>query len=418
MILDSTKNFAKSTLASGIAAGATSLSVGSGDGAKFPAPATEGSFNIVVWNKTDYSDPSDDPEKEIIRVTARSTDVMTITKAQEGTADSAHDTVGKTYGVMLAVTSKMINDINSWMDGLIKFSNLNAPEGFLINGKIVPTVDGSGNLTVAIKGMDGNNPSASNPVYCRIGGVVRTLTSALAIVAGTAGTNWLNAGSAELATKEIDFFVYLGWRASNSTVCLLMSRIPYANIHSDFNEVSALNEKSYIEVGGMATTDLVVNIGRFAATLSAGAGYIWTVPTFTASNLIQRPIYETRTLRMTPTIAGTGSMTVAVSTVDELCRYKIKGNSVEWHYGAILVRGGVASYGITFTLPLSASANGATGLNSSLGLFGGGGEHTNGLAGMSYIRISEPSRMTFRNAGADFSLATVHHRVSINYLIS
>ena len=35
---------------------------------------------------------------------------------------------------------------------------------------------------------------------------------------------------------------------------------------------------------------------EFGATLSAGAGYTWSVPTFTVNNLIQRPIYETKEL--------------------------------------------------------------------------------------------------------------------------
>jgi hypothetical protein len=43
-------------------------------------------------------------------------------------------------------------------------SNFNSPEGFLINGKIAVSV-AANDLTVAIKGLDGNDPSASNPVY-------------------------------------------------------------------------------------------------------------------------------------------------------------------------------------------------------------------------------------------------------------
>lgn len=173
-----------------------------------------------------------------------------------------------------------------------------APSGFLINGKIVPSV-ASNNLTLAIKGMDGNDPSASNPVYVRIGNTVRTITSALSVTLN-AGTNYFNSGSAELATKEIDYFVYLGYNSTDGVV-IGFSRIPFANIYSDFSATNT-NEKfcAISKITNAAAGDDYELIGRFAATLSAGTGYTWTVPTFTNKNLIQRPIYETRWLTYTP----------------------------------------------------------------------------------------------------------------------
>src|ERR1017187_4009213 len=59
-------------------------------------------------------------------------------------------------------------------------SILNLPEGVMFNGKILPSVT-SNNLTVALKTLAGNDPSATDPVYCRIGGVMRTITSALSV---------------------------------------------------------------------------------------------------------------------------------------------------------------------------------------------------------------------------------------------
>ena len=170
----------------------------------------------------------------------------------------------------------------------------NAPEGFLLNGKIVPSVS-SNNLTVAIKGLDGNNPSSTNPVYVRIGDAIRSITSALSVTKN-AGTNWFNAGSAELATKEIDYFVYLGYNATDGVV-IGFSRIPYATEYSQFSTTSTNEKYCAISTITNATAgDDYVVIGRFAATLSAGAGYTWTVPTFDSKNLIQRPIFETRVL--------------------------------------------------------------------------------------------------------------------------
>jgi len=105
--MDLFKNFAKSTLASGITSGATSLSVASGHGTRFPTVP----FNAVLWNKTDFADPSDDSNHEIVRVTAISTDTFTITRGQEGTTGVAHNTGGKTYGIIVGLTAKSLAEL-------------------------------------------------------------------------------------------------------------------------------------------------------------------------------------------------------------------------------------------------------------------------------------------------------------------
>jgi hypothetical protein len=56
------KNFAKSTLASGITAAATQLTIATGEGTKFPS---SGKFRAVLWAEA-YINPSDDPNAEIV----------------------------------------------------------------------------------------------------------------------------------------------------------------------------------------------------------------------------------------------------------------------------------------------------------------------------------------------------------------
>lgn len=113
MALDNAKNFAKSTLASGISNSATSLTVATGEGAKFPAVP----FNATIWNKTDYFDPADDPNVEIVRVTAISTDTFTVTRGQESTSGVAHNTAGKVYGIIAGLTAKTVNQDVAGADG-------------------------------------------------------------------------------------------------------------------------------------------------------------------------------------------------------------------------------------------------------------------------------------------------------------
>lgn len=109
--MDVVKNFAKVVVSAGYAAGATSITLSTGHGAKLPDPAADGAFNLVWWNVTDYPDPTDDITTEIVRCTARTGDVLTVTRAQESTTDVDHNTATKTYQMILSLTKKMIDDI-------------------------------------------------------------------------------------------------------------------------------------------------------------------------------------------------------------------------------------------------------------------------------------------------------------------
>jgi hypothetical protein len=74
-------NNAVSTLASGISAVATSLTVQAADGLLFPDPTTPDFFLATLQDSSNNI--------EIVRVTAKSTDTFTIERAQEGTAARA-----------------------------------------------------------------------------------------------------------------------------------------------------------------------------------------------------------------------------------------------------------------------------------------------------------------------------------------
>ena len=197
-------------------------------------------------------------------------------------------------------------------------------EGQMLNGKLSVTV-ATNDLTVALKTIAGTDPSATDPVYVRINGTVRKCTAALSKTL-VDGTNYFNAGSAELATKEVDYFAYLIWNTTPATdiVDLGFARKPHYTVYS---EVSATaTSENYLATSNASaptSTDDMVNIGRFAATLSAGAGYTWTVPTFTTTNLIQRPMFETRWLAYVPTITG-----YSANPTNTVSIYRVVNNSV------------------------------------------------------------------------------------------
>ena len=93
-------NNAATTLASGITNVATTLTVASGQGVLFPSP-TGGNYSYITLINAAGT------VLEIVKLTARSTDTLTITRGQEGTTASAFSTGDK---VELRVTAAGMSD--------------------------------------------------------------------------------------------------------------------------------------------------------------------------------------------------------------------------------------------------------------------------------------------------------------------
>lgn len=102
-------NFGKVTVSQGYDAAATSIVLSAGHGAKLPSTFP---FPLVWWNATDYSDPADDPNVEIVSVTARATDTLTVTRAQEGTAGTVKNLGSKTYKMILTFTKALYDGLS------------------------------------------------------------------------------------------------------------------------------------------------------------------------------------------------------------------------------------------------------------------------------------------------------------------
>lgn len=105
-----TTNNGASTLAGAINAVATSLSLFAGDGLKFPVLTGSDYFMLTLTKLV-----SGLPVREIVKVTARTVDVCTIVRAQEGTTAT---TFSGADSVELRLTSGMI-------DGLAKLDATN-----------------------------------------------------------------------------------------------------------------------------------------------------------------------------------------------------------------------------------------------------------------------------------------------------
>lgn len=112
-LLDPVSNFGIASVSTGYNDSATSITLSVGNGSKFPDPSVSGPFNLVWWDSVHYLDPADDPNREIVRCTARSSDVLTVTRAQEGTSASTKNTADGQYKMMLVLTKKMVDDLYS-----------------------------------------------------------------------------------------------------------------------------------------------------------------------------------------------------------------------------------------------------------------------------------------------------------------
>lgn len=98
-------NAAFSQLASGIASGATSLSVLTGHGTRFPSP----NFRIAVWNALydNYAEAyrASPSQGEIMLVTSVTSDAFTVTRAQEGTTALDFNPANTVYRVEHVLTA-------------------------------------------------------------------------------------------------------------------------------------------------------------------------------------------------------------------------------------------------------------------------------------------------------------------------
>jgi hypothetical protein len=234
-------------------------------------------------------------------------------------------------------------------DAVIEWDSLQDLIVMFQNYQIVPSVS-SNNLTVAIKALDGNDPSSDNQVKFKVGNSVFTLSAAASFTI-TAGTNWMNMGSAELAGQDVDLFVY-AIAEGGTTLRFGVARIPYAETMLDLANGLAVPTHEKAIIGNHSahnTTDSTVNIGRIRARLSGGAGYTWSMPN---NMVVNRPIYETDWLEytFTPT-CGSGAFTsVSVPTA----RYRMRGREVANRVAILIIDNGTADGYVGSKVPMAA----------------------------------------------------------------
>ena len=112
-------NFGKVTVSTTYGSGDTSIVLTTGHGSRLPSTFP---YPLTWWEATTYSDPADDPNKEIVIVTGRTGDTLTVTRAGEGTSASTKNTGSKTYKMVLSITKAMWDGLGIFTTGDVKMT--------------------------------------------------------------------------------------------------------------------------------------------------------------------------------------------------------------------------------------------------------------------------------------------------------
>jgi hypothetical protein len=215
----------------------------------------------------------------------------------------------------------------------------NAAGSYYTPYKIVPTVAAS-TLTVSIKHIDGSDPSASNPLFFRVGDVEYSLTSAVAFNLGGGSVNWFSMNTVGVAGNDTDFFLYaIGETGASAGLKFGIARVPFATRMGDLR--STTTSQRYI-AGNWAnynTSDPVVLLGRFNATMNTSLNW-----TSAGSIVVNYPVYDTRWMSWNPSVTGFSTFSVGNN------HYQVVGENVLW---IARISGTSNSTQFTFSLPFA-----------------------------------------------------------------
>jgi len=329
-------NNAATTLASGITNVATSLTVATGTGALFPSPSAGSYFYLTLANTAGTV--------EIVKCTARTTDTMTVTRAQDGTAAVAWNSGDKAEQRVVAADLNnfgQLDSANTWASGQTFVAPvLGTPASGALTNCTFPTLNQNTSGTAAglsatlVVGSGGTGAAtlAANNVLLGNG------TSALQVVApGTSGNVLTSNGSTWASTTLPTSSTLLGTLNTTSGTSVVLSGLTltgYKKIYYEINGVRPLagGTTGNISITDPSTTVLQITQARTLTTdkwtgigwidltsgilLSTVTGAATTAPqsTGSVSNYICLTTFSTATTSFTFSLTGTAS-TFSIGTI-------------------------------------------------------------------------------------------------------
>jgi hypothetical protein len=264
-------NNATSTLASGLAVGATSIALNFGDGAKFPSPSGGDYFLLTL--------SSGNPESawEIVKCTARSTDTLTVVRAQEGTSDvewftgnraelrwtkgSAEGMVQTgTAGALSSLAIVGVSDIVQHSVKAFAGQASNLAEWLSSAGAVVASMSVAGLLTVASAALGAASATSLLVGTSPDGGLVNVSSDTTAT-----GLAYLGQASADVDSFDLHFRKSRGTTASPTAI-------------SSADELGTIKFAGYSGAGGYVVGAMIkaVSAGTIASTRVAGVLEVWT----------------------------------------------------------------------------------------------------------------------------------------------
>lgn len=259
---DQVKNFAYSTTTAAVTAVATSFSVQSGHGSRFPA-TSGGAYNLVVWNPIHGTAAiaANNSAAEIVRVTTRSTDTFSvITRAQEGTSAIAW---GADWRVEMNVTAKNFEDASATVSGLVTTSDQTFSGNKTFDDGI--TVGKASDTDGVIRYYDSNSANVLQ-LYMVTGGITGTrqqeFQDATGTIALTSQLKHIFTGNAIAVSSGATVYASLGGSATSS------SETGYQMVAPCAGTLTTLYARRNSASGGSCTVTVRLNGADTALSLS------------------------------------------------------------------------------------------------------------------------------------------------------
>ena len=226
---------------------------------------------------------------------------------------------------------------------------VSGPEGFGDNYVISPIISAN-QILVTLAAITGSLLSF------RIGDVERTTTTPPTVTVPAGVVNIMGVNDGGLPGRDVDLFIYIGWRVSDTSIFLAVSRIPWAKTFADVNYTATSERTAYYSGAAPAGSNQMECIGRICAQNSGTASYNWSIPN---PLVISRPIYEAEPRIWTPIMDRVTTNYTTQPTLN-LSQYQIRGRkckiSEQHTQGA--VPGGTGAQ--RMTLPFSNALSYAT----------------------------------------------------------
>lgn len=355
-------NGASATLAAGISSTATSLSVTSGEGAEFPALAANQFFVATIMHLSGTTVTA----FEIVTVTARATDSMTIVRGQEGTAAAAW-AAGDTIALLPTAggMGQMVQPVQAQAQGYNYAADTGSANAYVVG--LTPA------LTAHVEGM---------PIVFL---AAHTNTGASTFNDGVAADPLVLPGGANLpASTIIGGYLYISmWNGSEFELIAGGADAQLATILSDLSVVASLSaavstletQVGTLQAGVGSTAVSYVTTDTAVAGASVAIGPVVDV----VDGAVYKFIYEgdvvttggvgsLETSISGGTAAGGGGLCQAVDTANSVDTVYANGASATFPGGfvagtnttRIIVRGEFTATGATAQLEMSLSSGSMT----------------------------------------------------------